>query len=163
MSSRRLPARRDPARGDRAACTRPGCGGADRQREARRQHLARRRQARRRRHRVGRHVRALPRNQPVHRREGQETRVPLRFRLRWESPVSEVRGQRLDGMRLGVYTSVEASGIEGRTDSDPLRIGATPRRGIPAGPRGPRTTTFPAPSARSSTCGRASASSTRGP
>ncbi|MGW6866586.1 sporulation protein [Streptomyces sp. NPDC054901] len=58
--------------------------------------------------------------------KGQERRVPLRFRLRWESPVSEVRGEQLDGVRLGVYTFVEAGGISGRTDSDPLRIGATP-------------------------------------
>ncbi|WP_405856369.1 sporulation protein [Streptomyces sp. NBC_00090] len=58
--------------------------------------------------------------------KGQERRVPLRYRLRWESPVSEVRGRQLDGVRLGVYTFVEADGIEGRTDSDPLRIGATP-------------------------------------
>ncbi|MEV6394673.1 sporulation protein [Streptomyces sp. NPDC051907] len=58
--------------------------------------------------------------------KGQETRVPLRYRLRWESPVSEVRGKTLEGVRLGVYTFVEANGIEGRTDSDPLRIGATP-------------------------------------
>ncbi|MDX2389372.1 sporulation protein [Streptomyces sp. DK15] len=57
--------------------------------------------------------------------KGQERRVPLRFRLRWESPVSEVRGEQLDGVRLGVYTFVEAGGISGRTDSDPLRIGAT--------------------------------------
>jgi sporulation-control protein len=57
--------------------------------------------------------------------KGQERRVPLRYRLRWESPVSEVRGKQLEGVRLGVYTFVEANGIEGRTDSDPLRIGAT--------------------------------------
>ncbi|WFB05682.1 sporulation protein [Streptomyces sp. LX-29] len=58
--------------------------------------------------------------------KGQERRVPLRYRLRWESPVSEVRGKQLQGVRLRAYTFVEANGIEGRTDSDPLRIGATP-------------------------------------
>ncbi|MFC0601285.1 sporulation protein [Streptomyces palmae] len=58
--------------------------------------------------------------------KGQETRVPLRYRLHWESPVSEVRGKPLEGVRLRAYTFVEAGGIEGRTDSDPLRIAATP-------------------------------------
>ncbi|MEU8616523.1 sporulation protein [Streptomyces sp. NPDC048623] len=58
--------------------------------------------------------------------KGQERRVPLLYRLRWESPVSEVCGKRLDGVRLAVYTEVESDGIEERTDSDPLRIGATP-------------------------------------
>ncbi|MFH9723027.1 sporulation protein [Streptomyces sp. NPDC017254] len=57
---------------------------------------------------------------------GEERRVPLRYRLRWESPVSEVRGKRLDGVRLALYTEVEAGGIADRTDSDPLRIAATP-------------------------------------
>ncbi|WP_030550064.1 sporulation protein [Streptomyces exfoliatus] len=59
-------------------------------------------------------------------RKGEETRVPLRFRLRWETPVSEVRGRQLDGVRLAAYTYVEADGITDRTDSDPLRITATP-------------------------------------
>ncbi|MCX5392381.1 sporulation protein [Streptomyces sp. NBC_00094] len=58
--------------------------------------------------------------------KGQEVRVPLRFRLRWETPVSEVRGKPLDGVRLAMYTEVDADGIEDRTDSDPVRIGATP-------------------------------------
>lgn len=58
--------------------------------------------------------------------KGGERRVPLRFRLRWESPVSEVREKRLEGVRLALYTLVDADGIEDRTDSDPLRIGATP-------------------------------------
>ncbi|MEV6249349.1 sporulation protein [Streptomyces sp. NPDC051742] len=59
-------------------------------------------------------------------RKGEETRVPLRYRLRWETPVSEVRGRQLDGVLLAAYTCVDASGITGRTDSDPLRITATP-------------------------------------
>lgn len=59
-------------------------------------------------------------------KKGEETRVPLRWRLRWESPVSEVRGRPLDGMRFALYTEVEADGIEDRTDGDPLRIAATP-------------------------------------
>ncbi|MDV5147536.1 sporulation protein [Streptomyces sp. SBC-4] len=58
--------------------------------------------------------------------KGQEVRVPLRFRLRWETPVSEVRGRPLDGVRLALYTEVDADGIADRTDSDPVRIGATP-------------------------------------
>ncbi|MFF0556317.1 sporulation protein [Streptomyces sp. NPDC004266] len=58
--------------------------------------------------------------------KGQERRVSLEYRLKWETPVSEVHGKRLDGVRLAVYTEVEADGIEERTDSDPLRVGATP-------------------------------------
>ncbi|MEU2119433.1 sporulation protein [Streptomyces sp. NPDC016459] len=58
--------------------------------------------------------------------KGEEVRIPLRYRLKWETPVSEVHGERVEGVRLAAYTEVESEGIEDRTDSDPLHIAATP-------------------------------------
>ncbi|WP_031010232.1 sporulation protein [Streptomyces sp. NRRL F-5727] len=58
--------------------------------------------------------------------KGEERRVPLRYRLKWETPVSEVRGLPLAGTHIGLYTEVDADGIADRTDSDPVRIEATP-------------------------------------
>ncbi|MET9726162.1 sporulation protein [Streptomyces zaomyceticus] len=58
--------------------------------------------------------------------KGEERRVPLRYRLKWETPVSEVRGLPLAGMRIGLYTEVDADGIADRTDVDAVRIEATP-------------------------------------
>lgn len=58
--------------------------------------------------------------------KGEERRVPLRYRLKWETPVSEVRGLPLAGMRIGLYTEVDADGIADRTDVDTVRIETTP-------------------------------------
>ncbi|MFB7518079.1 sporulation protein [Streptomyces sp. NPDC056144] len=56
---------------------------------------------------------------------GEERRVPLRYRLKWQTPVSEVRGAPLAGVRLGLFTEVDADNASDRTDSDPVRIEAT--------------------------------------
>ncbi|MEU3604775.1 sporulation protein [Streptomyces sp. NPDC035033] len=57
--------------------------------------------------------------------KGQEKRVPLKFRLRWETPVNELRGEDL-GVLIGVRTEVEAAGVKARTDMDPVRVEALP-------------------------------------
>ncbi|MER8034548.1 sporulation protein [Streptomyces hydrogenans] len=58
-------------------------------------------------------------------RKGQEKRVPLKFRLRWETPVNELRGEDL-GVVIGVSTEVDAAGVKAQTDMDPVRVEALP-------------------------------------
>lgn len=58
-------------------------------------------------------------------RKGQEKRVPLKFRLKWETPVNELRGQDL-GVVIGVSTEVDAAGVKAQTDMDPVRVEALP-------------------------------------
>lgn len=58
-------------------------------------------------------------------RKGQEKRVPLKFRLRWETPVNELRGKEL-GIDIGISTEVDAAGVKARTDMDPVRVEALP-------------------------------------
>ncbi|MCX5227876.1 sporulation protein [Streptomyces sp. NBC_00233] len=57
--------------------------------------------------------------------KGEEKRIPIRHRLTWETPLTEVKGQQL-GVRLGVHTEVEAEGIKAQTDDDPVHIGSLP-------------------------------------
>ncbi|GEB57655.1 sporulation protein [Streptomyces gardneri] len=58
-------------------------------------------------------------------RKGEERRLPIKHRLKWETPLSEVRGQQL-GVHLGLNTEVEAEGVKAQTDDDPVRITGTP-------------------------------------
>ncbi|WP_159072887.1 sporulation protein [Streptomyces sp. WAC00288] len=100
--------------------------------------------------------------------KGEERRVPLRYRLKWETPVSEVRGLPLAGMRIGLYTEVDADGIADRTDVDAVRIETTPCTkpsstpspppDTPATARGSTPSTFRVLSGRSSTADRGSIS-----
>ncbi|MFE6849522.1 sporulation protein [Streptomyces sp. NPDC057674] len=57
--------------------------------------------------------------------KGEEKRLPIRHRLKWETPLTEVKGQKL-GVRLGIHTEVEAEGVKAQTDDDPVYIGALP-------------------------------------
>ncbi|GGY31812.1 hypothetical protein GCM10010363_10980 [Streptomyces omiyaensis] len=57
--------------------------------------------------------------------KGQEKRVPLTFRLGWETPVNDLRGQDL-GVVIGISTEVDAAGVKAQTDMDPVRIEALP-------------------------------------
>ncbi|MGW2301120.1 sporulation protein [Streptomyces sp. NPDC001809] len=57
--------------------------------------------------------------------KGEEKRLPLRHRLKWETPLTEVRGQPL-GVHLGIHTEVEAEGIKAQTDDDLVHITALP-------------------------------------
>ncbi|MDX2391105.1 MULTISPECIES: sporulation protein [unclassified Streptomyces] len=59
-------------------------------------------------------------------KKGEERRSPFRERLRWGTPVSEVNGQRFNGVSLTLHTKVEAEGISTRTDADPVRVAALP-------------------------------------
>ncbi|MFD3664436.1 sporulation protein [Streptomyces sp. NPDC058659] len=57
-------------------------------------------------------------------KKGEERRLPIKHRLKWESPLSEVKGQEV--AMLGVHTEVEAEGIKAQTDDDLVRITSTP-------------------------------------
>ncbi|MFE5944538.1 sporulation protein [Streptomyces sp. NPDC056480] len=57
--------------------------------------------------------------------KGAEKRLPIRHRLKWETPLTEVKGQKL-GVHLGIHTEVEAEGVKAQTDDDPVYIGALP-------------------------------------
>ncbi|WP_405856367.1 sporulation protein [Streptomyces sp. NBC_00090] len=58
-------------------------------------------------------------------KKGEERRLPIKHRLKWESPLSEVKGQEV-GVLLGLNTEVEAEGIKAQTDDDLVRITTTP-------------------------------------
>ncbi|MCX4982625.1 sporulation protein [Streptomyces sp. NBC_00572] len=57
--------------------------------------------------------------------KGEERRIPLRHRLKWETPLTEVKGQKL-GVHLGLHTEVDAEGIKAQTDDDLVHITALP-------------------------------------
>ncbi|MGW6389486.1 sporulation protein [Streptomyces sp. NPDC055103] len=57
-------------------------------------------------------------------KKGEERRLPIKHRLKWESPLSEVRGREV--ATLGVHTEVEAEGVKDQTDDDLVRITSTP-------------------------------------
>ncbi|WP_329621883.1 sporulation protein [Streptomyces sp. NBC_01255] len=58
-------------------------------------------------------------------KKGEERRLPIKHRLKWESPLSEVKGQEV-GLLLGLNTEVEAEGIKAQTDDDLVRVTSTP-------------------------------------
>ncbi|MFF2776541.1 sporulation protein [Streptomyces sp. NPDC058052] len=58
-------------------------------------------------------------------RKGQEKRVPLSFRLKWETPANRFRGQDL-GVVIGVSTEVDAAGTKAQTDMDPVLVETLP-------------------------------------
>ncbi|MER5311087.1 sporulation protein [Streptomyces sp. NPDC002773] len=57
--------------------------------------------------------------------KGEEKRLPIRHRLKWETPLTEVKGQKL-GVHLGLHTEVDAEGIKAQTDDDLVHITALP-------------------------------------
>ncbi|MFF8508958.1 sporulation protein [Streptomyces sp. NPDC015492] len=57
--------------------------------------------------------------------KGEEKRLPIRHRLKWETPLTEVKGQQL-GVHLGLHTEVEAEGVKAQTDDDLVHITALP-------------------------------------
>ncbi|GHG11495.1 sporulation protein [Streptomyces zaomyceticus] len=57
--------------------------------------------------------------------KGEEKRLPIRHRLKWETPLTEVKGQKL-GVHLGMHTEVEAEGVKAQTDDDLVHITALP-------------------------------------
>ncbi|MFD3532100.1 sporulation protein [Streptomyces sp. NPDC058664] len=57
--------------------------------------------------------------------KGEEKRVPIRHRLKWETPLTEVKGQKL-GVHLGLHTEVEAENVKAQTDDDLVHITALP-------------------------------------
>lgn len=58
-------------------------------------------------------------------KKGEERRIPIKHRLKWESPLSEVKGQEV-GVFLGLNTEVDAEGVKSQTDDDLVRVTSTP-------------------------------------
>jgi sporulation-control protein len=57
---------------------------------------------------------------------GQQMAVPFSVTVPWEAPITEVLGQHLHGMTVGVHTEVEIAGAMDKTDLDQVHIGALP-------------------------------------
>lgn len=55
---------------------------------------------------------------------GQRFTVPFTLDVPWETPVSAVFGQRLNGMAIGVHTELEIAGALDATDLDPITVHA---------------------------------------
>lgn len=58
-------------------------------------------------------------------KKGEERRIPIKHRLKWETPLTEVKGQEV-GVLLGLNTEVKAEGIKTQTDDDLVRVTSTP-------------------------------------
>ncbi|QKW33136.1 sporulation protein [Actinomadura sp. NAK00032] len=63
---------------------------------------------------------------PLHVGAGQYQSVPFRLPLPWELPVTEVNGQHLHGMAMGVRTELEIAGAVDAGDLDPITVTPLP-------------------------------------
>ncbi|MFY1632101.1 sporulation protein [Solwaraspora sp. WMMB335] len=58
----------------------------------------------------------------IHLREGQQLSLPFQFAVPWETPVTDLYGQRLHGMTMGLRTEVAIPGAVDRGDLDPVHV-----------------------------------------
>jgi sporulation-control protein len=58
--------------------------------------------------------------------EGQRLSLPFQFAVPWETPVTDVYGQRLHGMTMGLRTEVAIPGAIDRGDLDPVYVHPLP-------------------------------------
>ncbi|MFY1649939.1 sporulation protein [Solwaraspora sp. WMMB762] len=58
----------------------------------------------------------------IHLREGQQLSLPFQFPVPWETPVTDLYGQRLHGMTMGLRTEVAIPGAIDRGDLDAVHI-----------------------------------------
>lgn len=58
--------------------------------------------------------------------EGERVSLPLRVPVPWETPVTDVYGQRLHGMAMGLRTEVAISGAVDKGDLDPVFVHPLP-------------------------------------
>lgn len=58
--------------------------------------------------------------------EGEDRTIPFAFELPWEAPISEVRGQPLTGMALGVRTELAIAKAVDKGDLDPISVEPLP-------------------------------------
>ncbi len=63
---------------------------------------------------------------PLHIGAGQYQSVPFQLPLPWELPVTEVNGQHLHGMAMGVRTELEVAGAVDAGDLDPISVTPLP-------------------------------------
>ncbi|WP_344922269.1 sporulation protein [Plantactinospora mayteni] len=56
----------------------------------------------------------------LHLREGQQVSLPFQIIMPWETPVTDLYGQRLHGMTLGLRTEVSIRGTADKGDLDPV-------------------------------------------
>ncbi|MFD0888979.1 sporulation protein, partial [Streptosporangium algeriense] len=63
---------------------------------------------------------------PFSLRTGQDMVIPFQTTVPWESPISEVGGQRLHGMALGVRTELAIAAAVDKGDLDPLVVEPLP-------------------------------------
>ncbi|GAB7044704.1 MULTISPECIES: sporulation protein [Catenuloplanes] len=59
-------------------------------------------------------------------REGQQLSVPFQIIMPWETPVTDLHGQRLHGMTMGLRTEVAISGAVDKGDLDPVYVHPLP-------------------------------------
>ncbi|MER5646288.1 sporulation protein [Streptosporangium sp. NPDC002524] len=59
---------------------------------------------------------------PFRLRSGEDKMVPFQFPVPWETPVTEVMGQRLRGMVMGVRTELAIAAAVDKGDMDPIEI-----------------------------------------
>ncbi|MGW0431335.1 sporulation protein [Micromonospora sp. NPDC003197] len=59
---------------------------------------------------------------PLHLAAGQQVSVPFQVLMPWETPVTDLNGQRLHGMTMGLRTEVAVSGAIDKGDLDPVYV-----------------------------------------
>ncbi|GAB3131140.1 sporulation protein [Microbispora hainanensis] len=59
-------------------------------------------------------------------REGENRSIPFQIPVPWETPISEINGQRLTGMALGVRTEVAIAKAVDKGDLDPISVEPLP-------------------------------------
>jgi sporulation-control protein len=68
----------------------------------------------------------LPVAGATHLAPGQELSVPFRFPVPWETPVTDLYGQHLHGMTMGLRTDVSVARAVDRSDLDPVAVHPLP-------------------------------------
>ncbi|WP_428962352.1 sporulation protein [Micromonospora fluostatini] len=62
----------------------------------------------------------------LHLREGQQVSLPFRIPVPWETPVTDLYGQHLHGMTMGLRTEVAIRGAVDKGDLDPVQVHPLP-------------------------------------
>ncbi|MGB2571865.1 sporulation protein [Micromonospora citrea] len=62
----------------------------------------------------------------LHLREGQQLSLPLQVAMPWETPVTDLYGQHLHGMTMGLRTEVAIRGAVDKGDLDPVFVHSLP-------------------------------------
>jgi sporulation-control protein len=68
----------------------------------------------------------IPVNGPLRLAEGQQVALPFQIIMPWETPITDVYGQRLHGMTMGVRTEVSIARAVDKGDLDPVYVHPLP-------------------------------------